>query len=173
MKQIIQKIFHRIKEDSLAKKKTEIQRVKEYLEWAEIKKCLLLWVADGREPVWNKDVGRELSGKEVEKVCYVPKGVECPLQGTCLCVRDEDLGFGGKIMNAELSEMLNKKYELLIDLTSSRYVITDYIVKASLAGCKVGRLKDQKELDIVLEGTVAEKDFLANLHLLFSNLKKY
>ncbi len=173
MKQIIQKIFHRIKEDSLAKKKAEIQRVKEYPEWAEIKRCLLLWVADGREPNWNKDVARVLNGKQVEKICYVPKGVEGPLQGTCLCLRDEDLGFGGKITKAELSEILNKKYELLIDLTSSRYVITDYIVKACLAGCKVGRLKDQKELDIVLDGPETEKDFLISLHLLFSNLKKY
>lgn len=88
-------------------------------------------------------------------------------------VKAEDVGFGGKIMNDKLFHVLEKPYDLLIDLTRESNVLVDYVLKNSQAKCKVGMEKEGFEADIVLKGISDPVVFIGELAKLLSDLKEY
>lgn len=173
MKQIIHKIFHRMKEDSLVKKAAEVKRGKEYPVLESVKSCVVVWCAHEKEKVYLKEIARRLPGVKVEKICFLPEGMEALQPGQVTYVKDEELGFGGKIMNAPLEEMLAKKYDLLIDLSEGENVMVEYILKHSQAKCKAGRVKENFEADIMVDGVEDMSGFIEQLFVIMSKLKKY
>lgn len=173
MKQIIKHIFHRMKEDSLARKMTEAQREKKYQSLHRIKNGLVFWVAGSEEGSWLKAVREKFSEVEVDKMCFVPPNYPGILTEDVIYIKTEDLAFGGKIMNDKLLQALEKSYDFFIDLTTESNVLIDYVLKNSRAKCKISMPKDNFEADIVLEGSKDPIVFINELSGMLSDLKEY
>lgn len=173
MKQIIHKIFHRMKEDSLAKKMVEPERKKMVPDMKELKSCLIVWKADEKEGEWLKCLEEKLGKVEKDRVCFIPQGMEKIQADGVVYVKDEELKFGGKILNQQVPGILQKEYDLLIDLSEGGNVMLDYIVKNSRACCKAGMKKEGKNADIMVEGVADVTDFIGRLFIILTKLKRY
>lgn len=173
MKQIIKHIFHRMKEDSLARKTTEAQREKKYHSLHWVKNGLVFWIGGSEEAAWLKAVREKFSGVKMDKICFIPPSYQGILTEDTTYIKTEDLAFGGKIMNDRLFQVLEKPYDLLIDLTTESNVLIDYILKNSRAKCKIGMPKDNFEADIVLEGSRDTVDFIGRISGMLADLKEY
>lgn len=173
MKQIIRQIFHRMKEDSLARKITEVPRKKKYSSLSSIKRAVVLWTAGEKEKGWLKKIREGFPGVKWDKICFVPDGYQGSLSADTVYIQTGDLGFGGKITNERLLQVLENPYDLFIDLTEESNVLTDYVLKSSRAACKAGMPKENFEADIVMEGGNDPMVFLEELIKLLSNLKEY
>lgn len=172
MKQIIHKFFHRMKEDSL-KKTGERKRVKEYPEIASVKSCLVVWSAKETQEEHLKHLERKLPQVKLDKICFLPEGYETVQSDNVTYVKDEELGFGGKILNERLPQLLDKDYDLLVDMSEGANVMVEYILKNSLAKCKVGMKKESFEADLILDGVSGVSDFIDKLFEVLAKIKRY
>ena len=176
MKQMINKILHRVKESSLAKK-TEIQdRDIEYKSLKELKSCLVFWVAEaGEDQESVKTLLQQLKVyvKKVDKLCFVMKDADVRPTDDTVFVQNEDLGFGGKIQHDCLLDMLKVKYDILIDLSRSSNPMIDYILKNSQAKCKVGMTKEGFEADFIIDEVNTPAGLVANLLPVLAKLPCY
>lgn len=173
MKQIIHKIFHRMKEDSLVKKTAERRRIKEYPGTGALKSCLVVWCANDRQTDYLIQLEKKLPGIKLDKICFLPEGYQA-LQLDCVTyVKSEELGFGGKILNEQLPALLDKEFDLLVDLSEGPNVMIEYILKNSLAKCKVGMKKENFEADLMLDGVAGVPEFIDKLFEVLAKLKKY
>lgn len=170
---IIDNILHRIKEDSLSKKTDITGRVLEYQELATIKTCLVFWVADHEQSVWLKKLTDKLKGVKTDKLCFIPKGFEEITSADIISIRNEDLGFGGKIQNDRLPAVIAKEYDLLIDLSTLSNGLIVHCLTNSRAHCKVGMKKEGFEADIIIDEISDPLVFIDKLFELLSKLKKY
>lgn len=173
MKQIIHKIFHRIKEDSLVKKTAERKRVKEYPELHAIKSAVVVWCAHENQDSLLKQLHRKLPQVKWEKICFLPEGYQTLQLDHVTYVKDEELGFGGKILNDSLSALLDRDFDLLVDLSEGQNVMVDYILKNSRAKCKAGMRKENFEADLMIDGAADAGDFIEKLFVVLAQLKKY
>lgn len=176
MKQIINKLLHRVKVNSLEKKEDLQDRSLVYKSWNDIKTILLFWVAEpGKENFVARDLLQQLkkSQMKVDSLCFVMKGAEILQTDDMVYVQNEDLGFGGKIQNNRLLEMLAVQYDLLIDLSQDSNSMMDYILRNSRAMCKVGMKKEGFEADIIIDGANTLEDFVQKLVPVLSGLKSY
>lgn len=173
MKRIFKGIFHRMKESSLLKKMGEVKRDKEFHNADTMKTCLIFWVAHLQDAEWMKKLTKELKGVKIHKLCFVPGSFSLAPQGDIVYVRNEDLGFGGKILNTDLRRMLNTPYDLLLDLSDRSSALIDYILKTSQAKCKIGKVKDNFESDIMLEEVQHPTELIEGIIQVLSELKKY
>lgn len=170
---IINNILHRIKEDSLAKRSDGAVRVAEYKELWEIRSCLVFWVADAEQEVWLKKVAKKLDGVKIDKLCYIPKDYTGACAAGAVCVRNEELGFGGKILNDCLPEVLGRTYDLLIDLSVAGNGLVNYCLNHSAARCKTGMSKEGFEADIIIDEVSDPAVFIDTLFEVIANIKKY
>lgn len=170
---IIDNILHRIKEDSLSKKTDTAERVLEYKELAAIKTCLVFWVADYEQSVWLKKLADKLKGVKMDKLCFIPKGVEAIISDDIISIRNEDLSFGGKIQNDRLPAVITKEYDLLIDLSTLSNGLIVHCLTNSLAHCKVGMKKEGFEADIIIDEVSDPLVFIDELFAFLSKIKNY
>lgn len=173
MKKIINNILHRLKEDSLVRRQDKTLREKEYKELKDIKKCLVFWVTDPEERKWLKEVSAIFKGARIDRLCFVPAGVEILETDDTVVMRNEDLGFGGKIQNEKLLKILEKKYDLLIDLTPVSSVLGNYVLHNTQTMCIAGMKKENSEADLVIDGVNGPMDFIEKLANILSQIKKY
>ena len=106
MKQIFKGVFHRMKESSLLKRMGEVKRDKEFHNADTMKTCLIFWVANREDGEWMKKLTKGLKGVKIHKLCFVPDSFSLTPQQDIVYVRNEDLGFGGKILNTDLPPVL-------------------------------------------------------------------
>lgn len=65
---------------------------------------------------------------------------------------NKDIKWNGKPIVPELSEFINKEFDLLFVLTESEHISVQYITKLSMAACKVGSLSTKNEnLDLMID----------------------
>lgn len=114
MKKIINNILHRIKEDSLAKRKDSVERQAVYKELKSVKNALVIWSACVPQADWLKKLAVDFKEVKFDRLCYMPAKGEVSAPADALVIRNEDLGFGGKILNEGLPAILAKRYDLLI-----------------------------------------------------------
>ena len=114
MKKILNNLLHRLKEDSLNKRVGNSTREVEYKEKREIKTCLVFWSADTDQNKWFRKLESDFAGVKMDKLCFIPDGIEMLETDDLVAVRNADLGFGGKIRNGRLIAMLGCKYDLFI-----------------------------------------------------------
>ncbi|HBO27954.1 MULTISPECIES: DUF6913 domain-containing protein [Culturomica] len=170
---IIKSIFQRMKGDSLARKMTEVRREKEYSHMHTVKSGVVFWIAGGGEQPGLETIREKFPEVKMDKVCFLPANYQGLQVDDVVYVKAEDVGFGGKIMNDKLFHVLEKPYDLLIDLTRESNVLVDYVLKNSQAKCKVGMEKEGFEADIVLKGISDPVVFIGELAKLLSDLKEY
>lgn len=173
MKKIINNILHRLKEDSLAKHLEQVHRNVEYKELKEIKKCLLFWTAHPDEQSWMKYLRERFAHTKFEKLCFIPNGTEILETEDMVTLRNEDLGFGGKIQNDRLMAVLMKKYDLLIDLTTDSNVLINYVLAHTQATCVAGMKKEGGVADLIIDGVSTPLEFIDKLTELLSKINRY
>lgn len=173
MKKLINNIIHRFKEDSLARRKGATDRAVEYQELKSIRKCLVFWVADEDEDSWLKNMLEVFRGVKLDKLCFLPAGGEMAESGNLVIMRNEDLGFGGKIQNERLMKILDCPYDLLVDLTTESSVLGNYVLTNNQAKCIVGMKKENGVADILIDGTSGPVDFIQKLSALLSEVNRY
>lgn len=173
MKKIFNNIIHRIKEDSLAKRQEAVARRTEYKELKSIKTGLVIWSANSGQIECLDKLAAGLKGVKFDRLCYMsPKECDSEPVNT-LVLRNEDLGFGGKIQNNRLPEMLNCPYDLLVDLSTESNVQLNYVLLNSQALCKIGMNREGGAYDIVIDGVSAPLPFIDKLIEILSDIKEY
>lgn len=173
MKKIINNILYRLKEDSLAKRLDGVERSAEYKGFKDIRRCLVFWTASPNERKWIKSVRDHFAEAKIEKLCFVPNGMEVPESDDVVFMRSEDLGFGGKIQNERLLGVLKKKYDLLIDLTGEANVLGNYVLTHSQAACTAGMKKEGGIADLIVDGVSTPLEFIDKLTELLSKINRY
>lgn len=173
MKKIINNILHRIKEDSLSKRKDVGERQAVYKELKSIKNALVIWSACEGQADWLAKLEVNFQGVVFDKLCYVPAREGVAVPADALVFRNEDLGFGGKILNPNLPVILAKRYDLLIDLSAEANVILNYVLLNSKALCKVGMGREGGEYDLMIKGVAEPLVFIDRLKEVLSEIKEY
>ena len=157
MKKILNNLLHRLKEDSLNKRVGNSTREVEYKEKREIKTCLVFWSADTDQNKWFRKLESDFAGVKMDKLCFIPDGIEMLETDDLVAVRNADLGFGGKIRNGRLIAMLGCKYDLFIDQAS----------------CIVGMKKEGGVADIVIDEVTEPFGLVNKLNVILSGINKY
>lgn len=173
MKKIISNILYRIKEDSLSKRREAGERQAVYKELKSIKSALVLWSVCDRQTAWLKELAVMFKEVKFDKLCYMPMKEETPALADALVLRNEDLGFGGKITHEDLPAILTKRYDLLIDLSTEENKILNYVLLKSKAMCKVGMRHEGGEYDLIIEGVAEPLAFIDRLKEVLSEIKEY
>ena len=171
MKKIISNILFRLKEGSLAKKKNSVSRTVVYKTFEDIKTGLVFWSADF-EP---QGVLKKISGAvgiKFDKLCVVSKEQEIPQNIDAVILKNEELGFGGKIKNDQLHAIMAKRYDLLIDLTTDSSVMIQYVLTNSNACCIASMKKVDSVADIVIGDAKDAEELIDKLMELLSKMKK-
>lgn len=173
MKKIINNIFHRIKEDSLSKRKGAVERQVTYKELKSVKSALVLWSVCGEQAAWLKKLETNFKEVKFDKLCYVPGKENGSAPADALALRNEDLGFGGKILNESLPAILAKRYDLMVDLSTEANVVLNYVSLNSKAMCKVGMGREGGEYDLIIKGVAEPLVFIDRLKEVLSEIKEY
>lgn len=175
MKQIINRILHRVKENSLSKR-TELQdRKMAYKNLSDVRSCLVFWVAEvGADTTYVRTLVKQLDkNMKVARLCFIMENVDILQTDDTVYVKNTDLGFGGKIQHAELLKMLQEPYDMLLDLSVVTNPLIEYILKNSQAMCKVGMKHEGFEADIVVSGVDKPEALVESLYPLLSKLTSY
>lgn len=173
MKKILNNILHRFKEDSLAKRKGTTTRPLEYKELKDLKKVLVLWTASPECIGWQKKLTESLKHVEIDKVCYIPQGTNMLETDDLVALRNEDIGFGGKIQNERVVDLMNREYDLAIDLTEVSNTLINYVLMNSKAACIVGMKKEGGVADIVIDGPAQPIDLISKLIEVLSGINAF
>ncbi len=172
MKKILKSIIHRIASDSLKRRAAGVERTKTYQKLEKIHTGLVFWVGDPEEQQWLKEIAGKWPGITMDKLCFLPAANKDIPTNAITCVTEEDLSFSGRIVNEELLRIMNTPYDLLLDLTNQSNPLIDYILKGSLAKCKVGVPKEHFEADVMIDGASGPLDFIGKAAKIFSELKE-
>ena len=173
MKKIINNILHRFKEDLLSKRKGLVDRTVMYKSLKELKTCLVFWTAGSDIQSYSKALKNNLQEVKLDQLCYVPAGAEMLETDNIVTLRDEDLGFGGKIQNERLYTVLANEYDLLIDLTVKCNTMVRYVLTNNHACCIVGMKREGEKADILVDGVESPIDFIEKLRGLLADIKRY
>ena len=157
MKKILNNLLHRLKEDSLNKRVGNSTREVEYKEKREIKTCLVFWSADTDQNKWFRKLESDFAGVKMDKLCFIPDGIEMLETDDWVAVRNADLGFGGKIRNGRLIAMLGCKY----------------VLQHTQASCIVGMKKEGGVADIVIDEVTEPFGLVNKLNVILSGINKY
>lgn len=173
MKKILNNLLHRLKEDSLNKRVGNRTREVEYKEKEEIKTCLVFWSADTDQNKWLRKLESDFAGVRIDKLCFIPDGIEMPETRDLVAMRNADLGFGGKIQNERLITMLGRKYDLFIDLNKETTALIKFVLQHTQASCIVGMKKEGGVADIVIDEVTEPFDLINKLNVILSGINKY
>lgn len=173
MKKILNNLLHRLKEDLLNKRMKNTTREVEYKGKKEIKTCLVFWSA-GTDPCeWSRQLDVDFAGVKIDRLCFIPDGVEMLETDGLVTMRNVDLGFRGKIQNERLLSILGRKYDLLIDLTKETTALIKFVLHHIQASCIVGMKKEGGVADIVIDEVTEPSDFVNKLNIILSGINKY
>ena len=143
-----------------------------YKELADMKVCLALVTADAEGQRAVEGLAGRMKGVKVEGV-YLAEGKEGTMEGAdALVVRDGDFSFWGKFKNGRLQEVLDREYDLLVDLTAESSVLGRYVLAHSRAAFIAGRKKEGTLADVVVAPTVDTADFVNQLIEILEHIKK-
>lgn len=165
-------MFHRWKERFLDKRSRATHREAVYKELADMKVCLALVTADAEGQRAVEGLAGRMKGVKVEGV-YLAEGKEGTMEeADALVVRGGDFSFWGKLKNGRLQEVLDREYDLLVDLTAESSVLGRYVLAHSRAAFIAGRKKEGTLADVVVAPTVDTADFVNQLIEILEHIKK-
>ena len=173
MKNIINSILQRFKEGALARRTGLSNRTVAYKGLEEIETCLVLWQATSEPSSWVEELKKRMPGVKLDKLCFVPAEAELLTTNDVVTFREEELGFGGRILNDRLLAVLAHKYDLLLDFTSVSNVMIQYVLTNSQAHCIVGMKKAGGKADIIVDGVKGPLEFIDGLIKVLAEINKY
>ena len=143
-----------------------------YKELADMKVCLALVTADAEGQRAVEGLAGRMKGVKVEGM-YLAEGKEGTMEGAdALVVRGGDFSFWGKLKNGRLQEVLDREYDLLVDLTAESSVLGRYVLAHSRAAFIAGRKKEGAFADVVVAPTADTADFVNQLIEILEHIKK-
>ncbi len=172
MKKIINNILFKFKEDSLVKKRRPESRAVVYKTLEEIKTCLVFWSADFDPQLCLKKLSKKIEGGVFDTLCIVSEGEDTPSCMGTVILKNEELGFRGKIQNDHLYAMMAKKYDLLIDLTANSSAMVQYVLTNSNACCISSMKKADSVADIIIGDAKDAEEFMDKLIELLARINK-
>ena len=110
---------------------------------------------------------------KMDKLCFIPDGIEMLETDDLVAVRNADLGFGGKIRNGRLIAMLGCKYDLFIDLNKETTALIKFVLQHTQASCIVGMKKEGGVADIVIDEVTEPFGLVNKLNVILSGINKY
>lgn len=173
MKKILNNILHRFKEDSLAKRKGRTERPLEFKNLKDLKKVMVLWTDSPECRGWQKKLTESLKHVKIDKVCFIPQESNMLETDDLVALRNEDIGFGGKIQNERVLALMNREYDLAIDLTQVSNTYINYVLMNSKAACIVGMKKEGGVADIVIDGPTQPIDLISKLIEVLSGINAF
>ncbi|MDL2283193.1 hypothetical protein LJB94_01600, partial [Odoribacter sp. OttesenSCG-928-G04] len=141
-------------------------------ELDKVKTCLIVWKTHTDELRWQDKLKKELPQAKIDKVCIIQQDYQEERRNDIIYINSDDVDMKGKINNQQLNELLEKKYDLLIDLNSSTDVLSDFVVRNSHALCKVSMVKESDVTDIMIDGVTNENDLITQTIAILSKFKK-
>ncbi len=134
---------------------------------------LIFWTAEEGTAEWQRELTGRWEGIRFDRLCFVPDGAESPEGGDVVRLCRSDLGFGGKIRNERLQDLLAREYDLLIDLNKSAIPVINYVLANSRAHLIAGWKKEGGIADIRVVGAEEPRLFLNELSKILSEIKKF
>ncbi|MDR0982673.1 MAG: hypothetical protein LBM07_05465 [Culturomica sp.] len=174
MKNIIRKISWSIKGKSLSTQKIDVAREKRYPDLQNMKSCLIIWACNPEEVKWVKKIEDIFSPHILDKICVV--GNENDRESKwqdIVYVNNEHVDMRGQINDEKLNYFLGRDYDLLLDLNRVPDILSDYLVRNSQANCKMSALKDTADIDIMIDDTEDELDFIEKAKSVLEKFKGY
>ena len=115
----------------------------------------------------------DFAGVKMDKLCFIPDGIEMLETDDLVAVRNADLGFGDKIRNGRLIAMLGCKYDLFIDLNKETTALIKFVLQHTQASCIVGMKKEGGVADIVIDEVTEPFGLVNKLNVILSGINKY
>ena len=140
-------------------------RNKQFVNYDKARTILLLFESNYSEK--NPETKRIIQsltadGKKVTAWGFVEKKhITSPAYPEYRILHPKDLGFFKKPNDQLIHELLRTEYDLLIDISTKRFVALDYIVLYANAKCKTGMKKNNfnlYDLAMDIEAHLAEKE---------------
>lgn len=133
----------------------------------------MFWSADTDQNKWFRKLESDFAGVKMDKLCFIPDGIEMLETDDLVAVRNADLGFGGKIRNGRLIAMLGCKYDLFIDLNKETTALIKFVLQHTQASCIVGMKKEGGVADIVIDEVTEPFGLVNKLNVILSGINKY
>ena len=121
----------------------------------------------------SEQLESDFAGVKMDKLCFIPDGIEMLETDDLVAVRNADLGFGGKIRNGRLIAMLGCKYDLFIDLNKETTALIKFVLQHTQASCIVGMKKEGGVADIVIDEVTEPFGLVNKLNVILSGINKY
>ena len=115
----------------------------------------------------------DFAGVKMDKLCFIPDGIEMLETDDLVAVRNADLGFGGKIRNGRLIAMLGCKYDLFIDLNKETTALIKFVLQHTQASCIVGMKKEGGVADSGIDEVTEPFGLVNKLNVILSGINKY
>ncbi|MDD2285416.1 MAG: hypothetical protein PHQ11_08470 [Paludibacter sp.] len=140
-------------------------RNKQFVNYEKAKNILLLFESNYSEK--NPETKRIIQsltadGKKVTAWGYVDKkNIISPAYPEYRILHPKDLGLFKKPCSQLLQELLRTEYDLLIDISTKRFIPLDYVVLHANAKCKAGMKKNNLNLydfAVDIDAHLAEKE---------------
>lgn len=174
MKKTLNRLLHHFKTRLLVRRTGTAVRPVRYKGWDNIENVLVVWTASALESgEWQKRLAQSLKNVRLDKLCFVPEGTESLEAEDTVILRNEDLGFSGKIRNKRLLALLDRPYDLLVDLTEGTNALVRYVLVNARAACVIGAKKEGGAADIVIDGPVRPADFVNQMIEVLSGINAY
>ena len=165
--------FRRFYEKVLAKKHSRVAASVQYKEKEEVKTCLLFYVAGEEVEEAIEALQQGMPKTKFQRLCFIPSEREVLDRLDVIYYRQNELGWKGVFANARLEEVLSKKFDLLIDLTTNSNVFTQYVLKNSNAQCIISKNEADGFADIVVNEMKDEREFVKKLMVLLAEISSY
>lgn len=164
-------MFQKWKEKLIGRQcKAPLCREAEYKDGKDVKTCLAVAAGDAEGQKAVAELAVHLKGVELE-VLYLGKagtGME-----DVAVIGEDDFTFWGKVKNEHLKQVLDKQYDMLVDLTPRVDVVGRYILAHSRASFAVGMKKEGGLADLVVAPAVDVSDFIKQLTVILAQIKRY
>lgn len=170
---IFAQIIQRLKGDPLTKQMAEWHRTKTYMPMGELKTILVFWVSGSDDRPMLKQIHEHFPDLDIDWLCFLPDEVTRVKADDITYIKSDDLGMGKRAISRDLFHLLEKQYDLLLDLTGNRQLPTDYVLSKSQAKCKIGMEKGSDSDDILLAGVTDRMAFVEETAKFLTHITSY
>lgn len=169
-------IIGNLKRKHLGKRPAKTRRAVGFVDWAAAGTGVLFVAKEEVSPEYAAAMAEFLRKRvELEVVCYVPSPKRIPQEKSERehYLTPQSVAYSGKVKEEPLRQVLEKSYDLLVDLSEKADGIYDYIVGQTEAKCKIGRERPGGRYDVAFADVRDAADWQERLDYLLKAIKPY
>ncbi|MDR2413622.1 MAG: hypothetical protein LBD64_01380 [Odoribacteraceae bacterium] len=163
----------KLKRNRLARRPVHAPRDLSFQNFQTARACLLFGIDGESSAAEIETLAKTLGGRMKVEVLILdgdPDAATDRVEGA-VYASEGDVSLSGKFMNTRLDEMIRFPYDLLVDLSRGASSVGDYLLKSSVAKCKIGMERDGFQCDIVFEGVEGLEELEHRLNELLEKIK--